>query len=186
MLQIHIGSITDKGLDLEENVKVTTLPLLNAIGHETNLHFAETIQVHVHISIVKKTILIVGTAQTKIKVACSRCLTPFDLDINTDFSTTAVPEWARPVVTDSMNDVELDGDDIDVIGYEGDIIDLREEIAQQIIMSLPAKAVCKPSCKGLCSRCGINLNQSGCHCSTANDNNPFAALKTLSFPEKKE
>ena len=186
MLQIHIGSITEKGLDLIENVEATALPMLNVIGHETILHFVETIQVHVHTSIVKKTVLIVGTAKTKIKVPCSRCLAPFDLDIATDFSTTAMPEWASPVITDTMNDVELNGDDIDVISYDGDSIDLREEIAQQIIMSLPAKPVCRPSCKGLCNHCGIDLNQSGCQCSTANVNSPFAALKTLSFPDKKE
>jgi uncharacterized protein len=186
MLQIHIGNITEKGLDLKENVEATALPLLNMICNETSLHFAETIQVHIHTSIVKATVLIVGSAKTKIHVPCSRCLMRFDLDIETAFSTTAVPEWPNTELTDAMDDVELSVDDIDVIGYDGDRLDLREEIAQQIIMSLPAKPVCRPSCKGLCSHCGIDLNQSGCHCSTADDNNPFRALKIRSFPEKKE
>jgi uncharacterized protein len=75
---------------------------------------------------------------------------------------------------------------MDVITYMGDSIDLRDEVAQQIIMALPFKPLCRNNCKGLCSRCGIDLNHQACQCHNQNQGSPFAVLKTLNFPTKKD
>ncbi len=44
------------------------------------------------------------------------------------------------------------------------ILDLSEEIRQQVILNLPFKPLCQEKCKGLCSRCGENLNLKKCNC----------------------
>jgi uncharacterized protein len=43
-------------------------------------------------------------------------------------------------------------------------IDLGEEIRQEIILANPAKVLCSKYCKGICPKCGANLNKEQCKC----------------------
>lgn len=44
------------------------------------------------------------------------------------------------------------------------VIDITEDIRQEVILDYPMKPLCKVSCKGLCSKCGKNLNEGPCDC----------------------
>jgi len=46
------------------------------------------------------------------------------------------------------------------------IIELDEDIRGEIILDYPIKPLCKVDCKGLCAKCGANLNEGGCNCGT--------------------
>jgi uncharacterized protein len=37
-------------------------------------------------------------------------------------------------------------------------------LREQVLLSLPARTLCKPDCKGLCPRCGENRNSGACRC----------------------
>jgi uncharacterized protein len=50
------------------------------------------------------------------------------------------------------------------INPEVEDIDLGEEIRQEIILSSPAKVLCSKDCKGICPKCGANLNLEQCKC----------------------
>lgn len=186
MLQIHIGSITEQGLDLDEQVDAALLPLLKAAALDGALTFTRPVHVRIHATLAGETVLIDGSADCVVRIPCSRCLEPFDFNIETDFSVTAVPEIRSVRDTDSADGIELTGEDMDVIAYSGDSIDLADEIAQQVIMTLPFKPLCRDTCKGLCNRCGVDLNNTPCTCTSQDESNPFAVLQTLSFPEDKE
>lgn len=43
-------------------------------------------------------------------------------------------------------------------------IDLDPEIREELIMDIQLKNLCRPDCKGLCVRCGANLNEGNCAC----------------------
>ena len=45
-----------------------------------------------------------------------------------------------------------------------DNIDIGEEIRQELIMDNPARVLCKKDCKGICPKCGANLNVEPCKC----------------------
>lgn len=51
-----------------------------------------------------------------------------------------------------------------LVFYQDDKFDLGEYIKTQIMISLPMKTICDEDCKGLCSGCGTNLNDSTCNC----------------------
>jgi DUF177 domain-containing protein len=186
MRPIHIGSITDKGLIVEEQVDAQALPLLNALAHEGSLSFAHPVHTRIRATLSNDAVLIDGTVQTTVRMACSRCLTPFAIDIESDFSATAMPETEAMADTAAADDIELTADEMNVIIYHGDSIDLGHEISQQIIMALPFKPLCRETCKGLCSRCGADLNKAPCRCDLREKNSPFEVLKTRTFPKKKE
>lgn len=186
MLRIHIGSITENGLNIDQREDAAALPLLSSAADDGSIHFTRPVHVRIHATLSGQTVLIHGTAESNVRIPCSRCLEPFEMKIETDFSGTAVPEVPSMVHPAVADEIELTADDMDVIVYSGDSIDLRDEVAQQIIMALPFKPLCRDACKGLCNRCGADLNKTPCKCRPRDESGPFAVLKTRAFPKKKE
>jgi uncharacterized protein len=186
MLQIHIGSITDNGLTVEQQVDPLALPLLRAVAREGSVGFPQAVHARIHASLSGDTVLIDGTIRTMVRLFCSRCLAPFAYDVESEFSVAAMPETDSLIAPEASDDIELTAGDMNVIVYHGDSFDLGNEISQQIIMALPFKPLCRETCKGLCSQCGADLNKGPCGCDSREKNNPFEVLKSRSFPKKKE
>jgi len=46
-------------------------------------------------------------------------------------------------------------------------------------LALPSKPLCRPDCKGLCPRCGQNLNEGACRCGDESGDPRLAALRGL-------
>ena len=45
-------------------------------------------------------------------------------------------------------------------------VDLDPDIREEVIVDYPIKPLCSDNCKGLCLKCGRNLNEGGCTCGT--------------------
>jgi len=50
---------------------------------------------------------------------------------------------------------------------------------EQFYLALPMKPLCREDCKGLCPRCGEDLNVKGCGCVIETADPRWEALKTL-------
>jgi uncharacterized protein len=59
---------------------------------------------------------------------------------------------------------ESDRDDPDVFPLQGDFIDAAEVVRTLFILSMDTKFLCTPECKGVCPKCGKNLNEGPCDC----------------------
>lgn len=55
-------------------------------------------------------------------------------------------------------------DDIDYI--DGTTFDAEKFAYGEILVNLPMKVLCSENCKGICNRCGTNLNHGNCGCDT--------------------
>ena len=64
-------------------------------------------------------------------------------------------------------------------------LDVEGLISNEILMSLPAKVVCKEDCKGICKVCGNDLNLGECGCDTFVPDPRMAAIKDI-FNANKE
>ena len=71
-------------------------------------------------------------------------------------------------------------DDEDAYVYTDSMLDVTKAICDEIALSLPTYWLCKDDCKGLCPKCGVNLNEQQCDCDTSREN-AFSALKNLKF-----
>lgn len=92
-----------------------------------------------------------GAAQTE----CRRCLVPVQTTVDADVSVLFAERGGE------------DDDDPDVFpldGKNGDVIDLRPAIREQWLLEVPAFSECRPDCKGLCPKCGADLNAGACGC----------------------
>lgn len=73
----------------------------------------------------------------------------------------------------------LPGDDFEVLEYVGPEIDLTQAVVDQVVLALPLQPRCSDVCKGLCPRCGHDLNLGQCACADDRGDPRFAALESL-------
>ncbi|MGI6669534.1 MAG: YceD family protein [Acetivibrionales bacterium] len=55
-------------------------------------------------------------------------------------------------------------DQPDIYCFERKMLDIDKAFYDNIVLSLPMKHLCSEQCKGLCGRCGANLNEKQCAC----------------------
>ena len=58
-------------------------------------------------------------------------------------------------------------------------LDLSELVYSEVIVSLPMKHLCKEDCKGICFKCGKNLNEGKCDCPQKEIDPRLSALAEL-------
>ena len=112
-------------------------------------------------------LLMEGSVTTTIHGLCDRCAVEFDRKI--EFPINVV------LVTELSNE---DNEDEWVFPLEGDSADLDDIVRTVFVLNLDSKLLCRDDCKGLCFRCGKNLNDGPCGCQKEPDPR-FAALRQL-------
>lgn len=122
------------------------------------------------------TVFIKGSFSALINIECSRCLEKTKLPVGSDFSYTMVPAKAE-----TREETELRPEELEIGYYHGDFIDLAPVICEQIILQIPIKALCSEDCKGLCQKCGANLNNASCDCRQDTVDSRLAVLKNFTI-----
>ena len=92
---------------------------------------------------------------------CSRCLEEARLEGSAEFILDYRPAHQAPIPEE---ETEVVLQETQVIYYEEDMLSLEDLLVQQMYLEVPEKALCRPDCKGLCLRCGANLNEGACPC----------------------
>jgi uncharacterized protein len=77
--------------------------------------------------------------------------------------------------------------DLDIGYYYGGEIETNDVVLEAAILELPISVYCSESCRGLCLKCGKDLNSGGCGCEKASDEvDPrWAALRSIKVLKKK-
>lgn len=115
-----------------------------------------------------------GRVSAPMVAACARCAEEFSAPNARPFRFVLAP---RAVAGD--DDGRLRTEDLEFSFYDGDQIDLAPLVAEQIILALPSRALCREDCQGLCPYCGINLNLHKCDCEPPARDPRLAVLRTL-------
>ncbi len=97
------------------------------------------------------------------EVDCDRCLKTVAIPVETSFDVAYVP------VEDytSSEAAELQEEDLSLSVFDGETIDVDELVREQLLLALPARALCGEECKGLCPTCGADRNTNPCDCQSA-------------------
>lgn len=90
-------------------------------------------------------------------IPCDRCLTDVEYNMNIKVNKEI-----------DMNESESDRvDSLDGQSYiQDNMLDLEQLVYNEILVHLPMKVLCSENCKGICNRCGANLNSQTCNCDT--------------------
>ena len=118
---------------------------------------------------------LVGRVETRLRLACSRCLDRFDVPVKVSVDLMYLPHR----INTGDGETEISDEDLSTAFYRDEQIDLGLMIREQVRLSLPMKPLCRDTCRGLCPMCGTNLNSERCSCDTSWRDPRLAALAAL-------
>jgi len=172
-LDFKVKDIED-GAILTENIVCTTEDINLEVE---NVSFKGPIHISVRLFREGTEVYVTGDMENEAEVDCGKCLEMFTTEFNSHFD----------VQYYQTSDSEKFGwmDESAGIRYYGEEhIDISDDVRQAIIAEIPLWARCSEDCKGLCHKCGQNLNLGDCDCSRLlSDTSPFAVLANL-LPQK--
>ena len=91
---------------------------------------------------------------------CARCLDPVEQHLSGSFDLIF-----RPAEVDAEpGEHSISEDETEIGYYEESGLLLEDAVREQVVLTLPARALCQPDCQGLCPYCGTNRNLATCEC----------------------
>jgi uncharacterized protein len=157
-LKINISHIPEDGLKLQFDKNGEWFHSLLSAS-EKNVLSLQRVDVVCSVRKLKETVFVEGRLETTIATNCCRCLEPCNFTLESNFKYTLMP-----VQKQLKEEQELNSDELELVFYEDDVLDLDTLIFEQIMLQIPMKVLCKDTCKGLCPHCGKDLNMASCNC----------------------
>lgn len=149
-MKIVIADIPDEGLIIDVQDKMTV----------EDVSLSSPVTAQLSVNKVAAEIVITGRLKTEMELQCSRCLKDFrqglDIPVNVVY---------HPVEDAAGERHALKDDELDMGFYEGEELDLQELLKEQILLNTQMKPLCNEQCKGICPKCGKDLNTGQCNCS---------------------
>lgn len=114
-----------------------------------------------------------GTLTTPLVETCSRCLKTVERD--------------REVEIDLRFEPGLDpwdeGPGLYVLDANREELDVGPALREELILALPDYPLCRSDCRGLCPRCGQDLNDGECDCAEETGDPRWEALRRQLTPD---
>jgi uncharacterized protein len=141
----------------------------------SNQQIAGDVAVHAIVTKGAAATTVTGQITGSLELDCDRCLEPVKtpIEIHVDLEFVPVEQFS----TDSER--ELTTEDLNVDAFDGESLDLKEIVREQILLEIPQQFFCREDCKGLCAKCGGNLNLIDCNCNETEIDPRWAALQNL-------
>jgi len=136
-MKIDTRQIPPEGLSLTEDISAGELDLNVEI-----VRFSAPIRIAAEISKITNAVTVNLSITAFMQVNCSRCLEECRKDFKKSIRLNYQADNSEP------------------------FIDLNPDIRDEIMLDYPIKPLCRPDCKGLCPKCGKDLNEGGCSCAT--------------------
>jgi uncharacterized protein len=183
-LRVNVDRISNEGHTLRIVEKAERFSGLKEEGLEEEVEFLSPIDMEIRLRKITRFVEASGLLQTLVRFSCSRCLRVFSSSLFIPFEATYAEALQASQSLQEEAEIELTADAINLFPFHGRQIDLAEAIQEQVIMALPVRPLCCENCKGLCQKCGADLNQGACECAEKPKDPRFAALKDLKINKK--
>lgn len=163
---------TSEGKDRRESLQAE-LDEISCMGSRYRICEKSPLQMNFS-NISKGKLLLEGSLALIMEIPCDRCLRLVKEPLELNFS----QELYSPEVLDPEEAQEQGF----MHGYE---LDVEAFVRNEILINMPVKVLCRPDCKGICKKCGHNLNDGECGCDTFVPDPRMAAIKDI-FNANKE
>jgi uncharacterized protein len=150
-MKISLSGLPKKGkvvLTAEKSAEELKLPKDN---------FLRPVSIELELEAVGEAILCrtkVGTASHQI---CDRCAIEFDFPLRAEIAFKFLQKHTG-------GSIVSDSDEVKYYYPDNPEVDITPDIRDELILALPMKILCREDCKGLCPRCGADLNVESCNC----------------------
>jgi len=171
MLKVEMRALDREDLVLEE------CGWAQALGIELNPELCRE-PLDIHCKLVKNGDLVSATGWVKGKMllTCDRCTQEFESCYKSYFEI-----HYRQQPEEMLSEEEYTEDQVEIVYFDGELLDIADQIRQTILLSVPMRALCKEDCKGLCGGCGRNLNVEKCQCSGPPPDGRWSKLREIKF-----
>jgi uncharacterized protein len=159
-MQILVKELTPEGLELSEAKDSEWLSEALASSQARPAPGAE-LAIRVRASATSGNVFVRGEMQTRLVLVCSRCAEEWLEPSGFPFQLVLAPAKEE---RGEEEEVELTKDDLEFTYYQREVIELDDALREAVILQLPEYPLCRPDCKGLCQRCGQDLNRGSCAC----------------------
>lgn len=183
VLTPKIADITAEGLSLSGDLTGEELGLT-----DTDVSIRGTMAVGLDLRAIERTIYVTGVVEGTAVRQCVRCLKDFDdplafslrvvYEREVKATTVAKRVDVRKKKATTLPDEEEEQNG-DLYYFTGDHLELAPMLREQLILASPMHPLCSEECRGLCARCGKDLNEGPCRCGEEPTGSPFQVLRTM-------
>lgn len=98
---------------------------------------------------------VTGETRLSLWIPCARCLEPVKVPFLLEFD-----QELDLNLTDEARMADLN----EQFYLNGCSLDIDQLVSSELMLNLPMRVLCSDNCKGICNRCGTNLNRGACDC----------------------
>jgi len=176
-MKIRVEDIPEHGLEVQltgtENLLTEAL---QRIGGQRGLEINPNVRGKFQLMVNAGEILFTGAVEAIVLLQCSRCLADFNQQMSVDLNLVI----RRMDTEEFLADREPDEGEAEAVFIESGEIDPGEIIAQELLLAVPMKPLCREDCPGLCPKCGALKGSAECKCGTEQTVDPrWEALAKL-------
>ncbi len=134
-MRVAVERVKDKAIELKEDIPAKVWDM-----DSFDVEFVDNIHIDCKFTKVNTEIIADADINFNRLITCSRCMEKVRQALSQKFKR-------------SYNGSSL-----------GEYLDIDNDIREEILLNFPMKVLCKADCKGVCSKCGVNLNIKECGC----------------------
>ncbi len=134
-MRIELGRLTEQPLEASEDIDAGKWDL-----DSFDVKFIKNIHIDCKFRRSGKDVFVHCSVLTHRLITCSRCLGKYEQEVSQDFN------LSYPV------------------SLRSDYLEIDSDLREEVLLNFPMKVLCKPDCRGICPRCGVNLNIEECRC----------------------
>ena len=151
-----IDNITDGGLDFQLFVQKDCFDIV-----QEDCNLVKAVEVQGSLTRLDSEVFLRGRVRTGLLLKCSRCLSSMNFRVDAKLFARYIPKLSSEKFGE---DQEFNGQDAETEYYSENKLDIAGSVYDAILLDVPMVCLCQLNCKGLCEKCGQNLNESICYC----------------------
>jgi uncharacterized protein len=166
MLKVDLGRLArEHRIRIDEDVAADD-PLWNGLA----VTFQGPVTLRLDVQQVVADVVVRGRLEAIAVLACRRCLKPVRRELDEELTF---------IYRSGLGATEAEAEEAYPLPARGQELDLTRAVREHVVLAVPQYVICAEACRGLCARCGTNLNESSCDCVVEEEDPRWAALKRL-------
>jgi uncharacterized protein len=166
MLKVDLGLLAR-----QHRIRIDAeLPADDPLWEGAGLVFAEPVRLALDVQEAGADVVVRGRADGVAGLDCRRCTKPVQH---------AFDEELTIVFRAGVEGVDAEAEEVYPLPPRGEELDLSVPLLEHLLLAVPQFVICEEACRGLCPRCGTNLNQASCECVVEEEDPRWAALRRL-------
>lgn len=178
-MRIRILDIPPEGLTVDFPLELAPLNArvhASDVGRNAGPSFIAAPHAEMNLQLEGSAVVVKGHVTGRYQTVCSRCIEPVEKSLDVPLDLVLKPEVTR-------SESDASAEDLHFGFYSGAEVDCAPFAEEFLILAVPFADLCREDCKGLCGRCGANLNAGPCGCTKETEPDerlqPLRALKQL-------